>query len=1468
MRKAISLTLLLLAAVALGLAPQPPAINPETGEPVGPVLPHQLMGKAPQPPSQAYVEWQNSQAPWAETDAQWQDTLRLTNNYVTDYASMQSHEGVAVDPSGRVHVVWASYQNPVGSYTPQVWYKRYYPGSGWTTDTCISGDVATTGYAYYPTIAVDSSGNVHVVWYHYKVSAAPTGYYIAYKMCTPTASGNGGWSATQRITEDTLLWYKYYPSITCTPNGNVHVAYYCYYSTLGYCVGYKEKVGNTWQARVWVDSNSYYHYWIDIAGGRDNNVHVVWYGYQPGNTTYYQIWYRGRFGGTWGSIQNVSKWGYYCYYPSIAVNPTNNRPAVVYYTYTLPSYWYLLAFKQRLGSGSSDTWPDAYENVLGADTLLYCYSPCLNYTKDGTAHLVWMGYPSSGVYYYAVRYNSRSPSGAWDVPYTLCYVPNNYQYYPTINSGGNSSDSLALFVTWSGTHPGNYEIYFRKGLPPAPYDLAMHRIDVPTALHGVGENVNPSVWVKNVGTASVSSFSVKLDIGATYSSTVSVNQTLAPGETLNVTGFSTWIPSASGIYPVRCSVRLAGDGNPNNDRLTKSTQVADFVERFDVSNGNFRGTGGWDWGQPQSPRTPPPSTPNCWGDVLSGYYANNANDTLLSFRLVATQDTPVVMFMHWMYCETYYDGGNFKYSTDGGQTWTLLYPDGTRAYYGTVYGLGEVGYSGSWNWELARFKIPVANNTPFMVHWRFGSDGSVAYSGWLIDNVAGIGCRKPIDVGVSEILSPTGSIPYGQAVTPQAKVWNYGGGTQSFPVVFNIGTVYSDTQTVSNLAPGESAVVSFADWTPMAKGTYTTTAFSQLSGDEVPGNDTATGSVDVYLNDVQPTVILQPKGNVDSGAVIAPQVKVRNNGSSTVSFYVGLQIGSTYNNQRLVVGLTPDEERTITGFPNWIANQMGDFEVRCTTRLTGDMIPGNDLLVDSVHVHKYDVAATQIVVPSGNLPKGRTITPTVHIANYGDMSATLNVTYVIYDSTMTPVYDQTEEVTLDPYSEADHAFATGWTASDVGSYLAVSWVVYAPDANHTNDTTRFSFLVQMPYQLGWMEMTRILGEVKDGGFLVKDLDGGKIYAARGYKSGDFYQYDPTADTMGTWTALTAAPQIIAKGGNGCYGGGYIYVMHGGNTPKFSRYSIADNTWEPLADIPAWTSGKNPKGGGDLVYAVVESVPYVYLLKGYKQDFGRYNIQTATWESLPAAPAGAKPKWDKGSWLVYDGDHTIYAHKAKYSELWTFDLISGQWSTAATPGIPYPSTKTGKNKKPKDGSDGAYYNGFLYALKGGNTCELWRYDIAGNNWTELDLMPEIGSTGKKKRVKAGGSFTNGGDWMFYAFKGGKTTEFWRYVAEPPAFASAPERSGVMGQTVTPARFGFSLAPNPVVKGYGLLSYSVPQAGAARVKVFDVTGRTVAEFGFVAAGTGTRSLDLRNLAAGVYLVKFEAAGQSAAQKLIVQ
>jgi len=94
-------------------------------------------------------------------------------------------------------------------------------------------------------------------------------------------------------------------------------------------------------------------------------------------------------------------------------------------------------------------------------------------------------------------------------------------------------------------------------------------------------------------------------------------------------------------------------------------------------------------------------------------------------------------------------------------------------------------------------------------------------------------------------------------------------------------------------------------------------------------------------------------------------------------------------------------------------------------------------------------------------------------------------------------------------------------------------------------------------------------------------------------------------------------------------------------------------------------------------------------------------------------------------------------------------------------MPFISQKTGRNKKSKDGGDAAFYNGFIYALKGGNTCEFYRYNIATNSWTELDPMPDFGSTGKKRRVKQGGALACA-DGSFYAFKGGKTREFWLYI----------------------------------------------------------------------------------------------------------
>ncbi|MFO7650105.1 MAG: T9SS type A sorting domain-containing protein, partial [bacterium] len=62
--------------------------------------------------------------------------------------------------------------------------------------------------------------------------------------------------------------------------------------------------------------------------------------------------------------------------------------------------------------------------------------------------------------------------------------------------------------------------------------------------------------------------------------------------------------------------------------------------------------------------------------------------------------------------------------------------------------------------------------------------------------------------------------------------------------------------------------------------------------------------------------------------------------------------------------------------------------------------------------------------------------------------------------------------------------------------------------------------------------------------------------------------------------------------------------------------------------------------------------------------------------------------------------------------------------------------------------------------------------------------------------------------------------------------------------------------------------LPKAGPATLRVFDVTGRAVVSQSLVAGRSGTASLDLRSLSAGIYLVKLESEGYSSTHKLVVQ
>lgn len=270
----------------------------------------------------------------------------------------------------------------------------------------------------------------------------------------------------------------------------------------------------------------------------------------------------------------------------------------------------------------------------------------------------------------------------------------------------------------------------------------------------------------------------------------------------------------------------------------------------------------------------------------------------------------------------------------------------------------------------------------------------------------------------------------------------------------------------------------------------------------------------------------------------------------------------------------------------------------------------------------------------------------------------------------------------------------------------------------------------------------------------------------------------------------------------------------------------------------------------MVYVSEYGVGYVYFLKGYKQDFMRFNTLTRTWENMPDAPAGARAKWDKGSWLVYDGGGAIYAHKAKYHELWTFDLTSHQWG-ARLPGMPFQSGKTGKSKKSQNGGAACWFNNRIYALKGNNTCEFWMYDPGTQIWTELDPMPEVGTTGKRKRVKGGGDIVSllGALW---ALKGNKTAEFWRY-----GFTSIGEDARLL-----PRAMGYDEAKAKTTElavTSRTISYTLSRSGFVRLTIYDQMGRKQWEAipGFQLAGEHRVNFGKNELTTGIYFVRLEVA-----------
>lgn len=422
----------------------------------------------------------------------------------------------------------------------------------------------------------------------------------------------------------------------------------------------------------------------------------------------------------------------------------------------------------------------------------------------------------------------------------------------------------------------------------------------------------------------------------------------------------------------------------------------------------------------------------------------------------------------------------------------------------------------------------------------------------------------------------------------------------------------------------------------------------------------------------------------------------------------------------------------------------------------------------------------------------------------------------------------------------------------------------------------------------WSEALPMLSEpsgkaAKDGAWLAAGvLASGEpvVWVAKGNKSTDFYEYKLTNGSWykraGMGTMERGKEKLPYKGSVGVSdGAGHVYATKGNNTLGFWRYHAEGDSWHRLPDVPEGRAGKKVKGGTDLVFVRKGDTGWVYLLKGIGNEFYRYNTVAGRWDTMKPAPVGeANPKYEKGSFLVYDGNKSIYCHQAKYRTptnhfMFRFDLEQMDWDSRFIPGMPLMNTE-GRVKRSGDGAAGVWYNGFLYALKGGGTCEFYRFDPRSEVWQELDTMPSYGASLSKKKVKAGGDLISLGSGYFLALKGGKTRELWRYWEPAGQLANQSRQYDSRTSEVRSSGLRFSLFPNPLKPGvvyFHLTDKAERMAG--QIRIFDVTGRCVymQELSKDNWYSGI-SLDLRRLASGTYLVRLEAEGEFWNQRIVLK
>ena len=294
--------------------------------------------------------------------ATWSPSRRLT------WTSGASYEpDIAVDSSGRVHVVW--YDDTPGHF--EIYYRGSTDGgTSWLPSLRLTW---TSVAAELPVIAVDGVERIHVVWHDY-TPGNPDIYYRR------SLTGGVSWTATQRLTWSSGNSMN--PAIACSPAGHLHVVWsdetpgnYEIYYVAG------SNGGTTWSSPRRLTWNSGTSSSPDIAAHASGLIHVVWFDFSPWVLS--EIYYKNSpdGGASWTSAKRLTWTPGGSYYPAIQLG-FSGQVHLFWNGYVGSSQE--IFYKKSTDGGA--TWGSTQRRTWTSGSSS---SPAIAFDGSGDLHIVW-----------------------------------------------------------------------------------------------------------------------------------------------------------------------------------------------------------------------------------------------------------------------------------------------------------------------------------------------------------------------------------------------------------------------------------------------------------------------------------------------------------------------------------------------------------------------------------------------------------------------------------------------------------------------------------------------------------------------------------------------------------------------------------------------------------------------------------------------------------------------------------------------------------------------------------------------------------------------------------------------------------------------------------------------------------------------------------------------------------------------